>query len=105
MTAAAYGSAVVAVPAKDTTIRVHQGYIATSLDRSTLWQLQTPQAFKTTIIMGAYAAALRDGVQSSDDTGLVTRIGGAVKITEGSYDNIKITTPEDLVIAEALLGR
>jgi 2-C-methyl-D-erythritol 4-phosphate cytidylyltransferase len=103
--AVAYGSAVVAVPAKDTTIRAHQGYIATSLDRSTLWQLQTPQAFKTTIIMEAYAVALRDGVQSSDDTGLVTRIGGAVKITEGSYDNIKITTPEDLVIAEALLGR
>lgn len=101
----AYGAAVVAVPAKDTTIRAHQGYIATSLERSTLWQLQTPQAFKTAIIMEAYAAALRDGVQATDDTGLVTHIGGAVKITEGSYTNIKITTPEDLVIAEALLKR
>ena len=101
--AAKYGAAVVGVPAKDTTIRAREGFIEASLDRSQLWQLQTPQAFKTTIIMEAHQAAIRDGVQSTDDTGLVRRIGGEVKVTQGCYANIKVTTPEDLVIAEALL--
>jgi len=100
-----YGSAVVAVPAKDTTVRARDGFIEAHLERSTLWQVQTPQGFKTAIIREAYEAAMRDGVQSTDDTGLVTRLGKTVKITPGSYANIKITTPEDLAIAEALLAR
>ncbi|MGC9393317.1 MAG: 2-C-methyl-D-erythritol 4-phosphate cytidylyltransferase [Anaerolineae bacterium] len=99
-----YGGAVVAVPAKDTTVRAREGFIEAQLERSTLWQVQTPQGFKATIIRKAYEAAARDGVQSTDDTGLVTRLGGMVKITPGSYANIKITTPEDLAIAEALLN-
>ena len=103
--AAEYGGAVVAVPAKDTTIRAREGFIEAQLERSSLWQVQTPQGFKAAIIREAYEAAARDGVQSTDDTGLVTRLGGTVKITPGSYANIKITTPEDLVIAEALLGK
>lgn len=101
----AYGAAVVAAPAKDTTIRARDSFIEAQLDRSTLWQVQTPQGFKAAIIRAAHEAARRDGVQATDDAGLVTRLGGTVKITKGSYDNIKITTPEDLVIAEALLGR
>ena len=103
--AAEFGGAVVAVPAKDTTVRAQEGFIETQLERSTLWQVQTPQGFKATIIREAYEAAARDGVQGTDDTGLVTRMGGTVKITPGSYANIKITTPEDLAIAEALLGQ
>ena len=101
--AAEFGGAVVAVPAKDTTVRAQEGFIETQLERSTLWQVQTPQGFKATIIREAYEAAARDGVQGTDDTGLVTRMGGTVKITPGSYANIKITPPEDLAIAEALL--
>lgn len=100
--AAEHGGAVVAVPAKDTTVRARAGFIEAQLERSTLWQVQTPQGFKTAIIREAYAAAARDGVQSTDDTGLVTRLGGKVKITPGSYANIKITTPEDLAMAEVL---
>ncbi len=103
--AAEYGGAVVAVPAKDTTVRAHEGFIEAQLERNMLWQVQTPQGFKAAIIKEAYEAAARDGVQSTDDTGLVTRLGGVVKITPGSYANIKITTPEDLVIAEALLDK
>ncbi len=103
--AAEYGGAVVAVPAKDTTVRAREGFIETQLERSTLWQVQTPQGFKAAIIKEAYEVAACDGVQSTDDTGLVTRLGGVVKITPGSYANIKITTPEDLVIAEALLDK
>lgn len=103
--AAEYGGAVVAVPAKDTIVRARDGFIEAQLERSMLWQVQTPQGFKAAIIREAYEAAARDGVQSTDDTGLVTRLGRAVKITSGSYANIKITTPEDLAIAEALLGK
>jgi 2-C-methyl-D-erythritol 4-phosphate cytidylyltransferase len=98
-----YGSAVVAVSAKDTTVRARDGFIEAQLERSMLWQVQTPQGFKAAVIREAYEAAARDDVQSTDDTGLVTRLGGAVRITPGSYANIKITTPEDLAIAEALL--
>ncbi len=101
--AAEYGGAVVAVLAKDTTVRAREGFIETHLERGALWQVQTPQGFTAALIREAYEAAERDGVQSTDDTGLVTRLGGAVKITPGSYANIKITTPEDLAIAEALL--
>ncbi|MBN1875633.1 MAG: 2-C-methyl-D-erythritol 4-phosphate cytidylyltransferase [Anaerolineae bacterium] len=103
--AAEYGGAVVAVPAKDTVVRAREGFIEAQLERSVLWQVQTPQGFKSAIIRDAYAAAARDGVQSTDDTGLVTRLGGRVKITPGSYANIKITTSEDLVIAEVLLRK
>jgi 2-C-methyl-D-erythritol 4-phosphate cytidylyltransferase len=103
--AAEYGGAVVAVPAKDTTVLGREGFIEAHLERGTLWQVQTPQGFKAAIINEAYEAAARDGVQSTDDTGLVTRLGGRVKITPGSYANIKITTPEDLAMAEALLGK
>jgi 2-C-methyl-D-erythritol 4-phosphate cytidylyltransferase len=103
--AAEFGGAVVAVPAKDTTVRARESFIEAQLNRSTLWQVQTPQGFQAAVIREAYEAAARDGVQSTDDTGLVTRLGGAVKITPGSYANIKITTPEDLVIAGALLGK
>lgn len=101
--AAEYGGAVVAVPAKDTTVRARDGFIEAQLERSTLWQVQTPQGFKAAIIKEAYEAAAHDGVQSTDDTGLVTRSGKMVKITPGSYANIKITTPEDLAMAEVLL--
>jgi len=102
--AAEYGGAVVAVPAKDTIVCARNGFIEAQLERRTLWQVQTPQGFKSAVIREAYEVAARDGVQSTDDTGLVTRLGGAVKITPGSYANIKITTPEDLAIAAALLG-
>ena len=102
--AKAYGGAAVAVPVKDT-IKVadRDGFIAATPDRRTLWQVQTPQVFRLDAYRRALAAALRDGCSFTDDCQLFEHCGLPVKLVEGSYTNIKITTPEDLKIAGALL--
>ncbi len=100
-----HGAAVVAVPVKDTIKTVDAGgCIVATLERSTLWAMQTPQAFAAGLLRAAYAAAARDGVLATDDAALVERLGHKVKIVPGSYGNLKITTPEDLATARALLG-
>lgn len=97
-------AAVVAVPVKDTIKVVDAaGFVTGTPDRSGLWAMQTPQAFAAGLIRQAHAAAVRDGVVATDDAALVERLGIRVKIVPGSYRNLKITTPEDLTMAEALL--
>jgi len=99
-----YGAAGVAVPVKDTIKMVDAaGYIAATPDRSTLWAIQTPQVFAVPLLRRAYEAAERDGVLATDDASLVERLGHRVRIVPGSYRNVKITTPEDLTVARALL--
>lgn len=98
------GGALVAVPAKDTIKTVSSGLVTGTPDRETLWQAQTPQAFRYGIIREAHLAAERDGYLGTDDCSLVERSGGTVRIVRGDYRNIKITTPEDLVLAEAFLA-
>ncbi|EFK97716.1 protein containing 4-diphosphocytidyl-2C-methyl-D-erythritol synthase domain, partial [sediment metagenome] len=71
------------------------------LDRSRIFRAQTPQVFRRELVRKAYAA--RASKKITDDAGLVERIGGKVKIVEGSYRNIKITTREDLKLAGVLL--
>lgn len=105
-----YGACVVGMPVKDT-IKVADdaGFAAATPDRSHLWQVQTPQAFSYELIRSAYDrvmadAALQTGI--TDDAMVVeTAAGAAVRLVEGSYENLKVTTPEDLVLAEALLRR
>ncbi len=100
-----HGAAVVAVPVKDTIKTVDAGgCIAATLERSTLWAMQTPQVFAAALLREAYAAAQQGGVLATDDAALVERLGHKVKIVPGSYGNLKITTPEDLAMAQALLG-
>ncbi|HSD94310.1 MAG TPA: 2-C-methyl-D-erythritol 4-phosphate cytidylyltransferase [Syntrophales bacterium] len=99
------GAATVGVPVKDTVKEVGaDGRVVRTCDRTLLWLTQTPQAFRRDIIENAHRAALRDGYRGTDDTSLVERLGIAVRMIRGDYGNIKITTPEDLVIAEALLA-
>lgn len=101
-----HGAAGVAVPVKDTIKTVDpDGFIGGTPDRSTLWAIQTPQVFAADLLRQAYALAARDGILATDDAALVERLGVKVKIVRGNYSNLKITTPEDLVIAEALLGK
>ncbi len=103
-TALEMGSCVAGVPAKDT-IKVCNGEniaIATP-DRSTLWQIQTPQTFRKEIILRAYEKAAADGLIGTDDASLVEYSGHPVKVIMGDYRNIKITTKEDLLIGEAFL--
>ncbi|MCI8475342.1 MAG: 2-C-methyl-D-erythritol 4-phosphate cytidylyltransferase [Oscillospiraceae bacterium] len=103
--AAQRGAAAPAVPVKDTIKRAVDGVVETTLNRSAIYAVQTPQVFEHGLILGALEKAVADGAEITDDCSAVERIGMPVCLTEGSYDNIKITTPEDLVAAEAILER
>ena len=90
------GAAVPAVASKDTVRQTAEEGGSRTLDRKTLFQVQTPQGFASEILRQAYEAAYRDGFLGTDDAGLAERIGQTILLTEGDYANIKITTREDL---------
>ncbi len=97
------GAAVAAVPVTDTIKMVDDGgYVNETLPRSRLWAVQTPQVFRSDIINEAYSKAT---AEVTDDAALVESMGTRIKLYMGSYDNIKITTPADLVLAEILCQR
>ncbi len=92
-----YKACVMGVKTKDTIkICSPEGFVENTPDRSLLWNAQTPQAFETKTIKAAYGKIIADGVLVTDDSMAAEYIGIKVKMTEGSYSNIKITTPEDL---------
>lgn len=97
-------SVVAAVKVKDTIKRVIDFKVEETLNREELWQIQTPQAFSYQLIMDAYNKADEDGFLGTDDASLVERLH-PVNIVESDYDNIKITTPEDMFFAEAILKK
>lgn len=103
--AARRGAAAPAVPVKDTIKRAVNGEVTGTPDRAELFAVQTPQVFEHGLIRGALEKALTDGAPLTDDCSAVERIGMPVCLTQGSYDNIKLTTPEDLAVAEAILER
>lgn len=95
---------VLAVPVKDTIKSANDTLqIEKTISREQLWAIQTPQTFERSVIQEAHQRASQEGFIGTDDAALVERMGVRVKIVMGSYDNIKITTPEDLIVAEALL--
>ena len=97
-------AAVVGVPVKDTIKEVDDdGYVIDTLYRDIMWNVQTPQTFKYDVIRGAHAFAEKHGIYGTDDAMLVERLDIPVKMVMGSYKNIKITTKEDMVVAEAFL--
>ena len=99
-----YGAVVLAMPVKDTIkISNPDGTVLKTLDRESLWQIQTPQTFQANVIKDAYYRATEDGFAGTDDASLVERTGAKVHILPGSYTNIKITTPEDLLLANLFL--
>ena len=94
------GAAIAAVPVKDTIkLGTDDCFVVETLTRKRLWSVQTPQVFRYYIIDGAHEQ-IRDNV--TDDASMVERLGYKVKLYMGSYDNIKITTPEDIVFADAI---
>ena len=104
--ARSHSAAVVAVRAKDTVkIGGPDGRIKETLDRSLLWLAQTPQAFMKKLLVEAYAKAAREKFEATDDASLVERMSVFPAIVEGTPDNIKITTPDDLDVAELLARR
>ena len=104
--AAAEGRSVVAaIPVTDTIKEVDEGgRITGTPDRRVLWAAQTPQAFPAQTIRDAYARAKQDRINATDDAALVARYGGNVTVVHGSPENIKITSPADLTMAEHMLA-
>lgn len=101
--AAVEGAALLAIPAQDTIKEVFDGRVRTTLDRSLLWQVQTPQAFRYDRIQEAHRRAFENGYSGTDDASLVEWCGWPVVVLPGHPHNIKITTPSDLALARALL--
>jgi len=102
--ARAHGAAIAALPLTDTLKRVHDRLITATIPRDETWAAQTPQAARRDLLVRAYAAAHRDGLAVTDEAGLLEAVGIAVAVVEGPSTNIKITRPEDLPLAEALLA-
>jgi 2-C-methyl-D-erythritol 4-phosphate cytidylyltransferase len=105
--AAAQGRSVIAaVPVTDTIKEVDEGgRITGTPDRRALWAAQTPQAFPSAVLRDAYARAQDDRINATDDAALVARYGTTVTVVEGAADNIKITSPADLAVAEVLMAQ
>jgi len=98
-----HGAAVAAIKAKDTIKKVDEdNFVIETLERKKLWQMQTPQAMKYDLAVKAFEQAYKDNFYATDDVALIERLGKKVKIVETNKENIKITTPEDLVIAEKI---
>jgi 2-C-methyl-D-erythritol 4-phosphate cytidylyltransferase len=98
-----YDGALVAVPVKDTVKVVNDGFVTETPPRETLWLAQTPQTFRYEVIRAAHEIADAEGFLGTDDASLVERLGDRVHIVIGDYRNIKITTPEDMLLGEAFL--
>lgn len=94
---------VAGVATKNTIKVVKDGIVESTPDRSTLYEVQTPQCFKYDILKKSYDNAISNGIEATDDTALAELLGYKVAIVEGSYSNIKITTPEDIILATGLL--
>jgi 2-C-methyl-D-erythritol 4-phosphate cytidylyltransferase len=101
-----YGAAALGVKSKDTLKQVGEdGWIVSTIDREHTYQIQTPQVFDTNLIVSAHKKARQDHFEGTDDCSLVERLSKSVKLVEGSYENLKLTTPEDILTAERILEK
>ncbi|NLL19330.1 MAG: 2-C-methyl-D-erythritol 4-phosphate cytidylyltransferase [Clostridia bacterium] len=100
------GAAVPGVPVKDT-IKIcdDAGKVITTPPRKNLWAIQTPQAFRKDWLLEAYAEAMAKNLVATDDAGLLEQLGKPVQVVQGDYENIKLTTPEDYDLAQAIWER
>lgn len=100
-----YDGAIIAARSINTLKEVSAGTVVRTLDRSSIWQAQTPQTFRKTVIKKAYEHAFNNKLNATDDSDFVEAIGGSVAIVENTSWNLKITSPDDLIIAQALLEK
>ncbi|MEI4771065.1 2-C-methyl-D-erythritol 4-phosphate cytidylyltransferase [Psychrobacillus sp. FJAT-51614] len=98
-------AAVAAVRAKDTMKKVENGIIQETVNRESLWIIQTPQAFQFELLEKAERLANEEGFLGTDEAMLVERLGESVHIVESTYDNVKMTTKEDLLFGEVILNK
>lgn len=99
------GAAIAGVRAKDTMKVVENGLIKETVDRDSLWMIQTPQAFRFDLLAQAEDVAEKVGFLGTDEAMLVERLGHEIHIVESSYENVKMTTQEDLIFGEAIIHR
>jgi 2-C-methyl-D-erythritol 4-phosphate cytidylyltransferase len=100
-----HGAAILGIPCQDTLKRVNsRGEITATVDRQELWQVQTPQAFRAALLWRAYQEAMSRSFYATDEAALVEALGETVVMVPGSPLNLKITTPDDLKMAEAFLA-
>jgi len=105
-TAQKYGSVVAAIPIKDTVKKCRKDFfISRTLKREEIWRAQTPQTFKYDIIISAYHQAYEENFKATDDAAVVEKYGHKVKIIIGSEENIKITTPFDIIMVENFIKK
>nr|AEM42975.1 2-C-methyl-D-erythritol 4-phosphate cytidylyltransferase [Siraitia grosvenorii] len=99
------GAAVLGVPVKATIKEANNDrFVQRTLDRKTLWEMQTPQVIKPELLRKGFELVNREGLEVTDDVSIVEYLEHPVFITEGSYTNIKVTTPDDLLLAERILN-
>nr|AMJ39464.1 2-C-methyl-D-erythritol 4-phosphate cytidyltransferase [Bixa orellana] len=99
------GAAVLGVPVKATIKEANsESFVVRTLDRKTLWEMQTPQVIKPELLRKGFELVNREGLEVTDDVSIVEYLKHPVYITEGSYTNIKVTTPDDLLLAERILS-
>jgi len=102
--AAEHGAAVLAVPVKPTIKEVGaDGMVIKTLDRSVLWDIQTPQCIRPDLLLRGFEHVAAESLAVTDDVSIVEALGQPVKITPGDYSNIKVTTPEDMAVAQCFL--
>ena len=101
---AEHGAAVLAVPMKATVKEGADGFVERTLDRSKLWEIQTPQVIRPQLLRDGFAKVRAEGWVVTDDVSIVEQMGAPVKLTMGEYTNLKLTTPEDMVIANQILA-
>lgn len=100
---ASHGAAILATPASDTVKRVRDGAVISTLDRDEIWLAQTPQGARAGLLRHAMDEAIRRGIRATDEAALLESDGIRVHVVRGSSANLKITTPEDVPIAEAII--
>ncbi len=100
-----HGAAIAALPVSETIKRGVDGWVKETVERDGLWAVQTPQVFRSEVLRDAHRRAAAEGIAGTDDSVLVERLGVPVRLVPGLAGNLKLTRPEDLPLAEALLAR
>jgi 2-C-methyl-D-erythritol 4-phosphate cytidylyltransferase len=99
-----HGAAVLGVPMKATVKESEDGeFVLRTIDRSRLWEIQTPQVIKPDLLREGFERVEKDNLQVTDDVSIIEQLGLPVKLTCGEYTNLKLTTPDDMVVAEQIL--
>lgn len=99
-----HGAATAAMPIKYTVKECNgDRFVKRTHDRSRLWEIQTPQAIQTSLLKNGFKQVLEDNLDVTDDVSIIELLGHPVKLVEGAYTNLKITTPEDLALAELFI--